>query len=578
MQGRRLLTGLATMAMGLGGLVIMAPPSLAGECSRQTGGDNDRVMWTGSKYTCAYTASNGDNKIGAFATEVWTSSTAPGYEKRFKCQRNSGGVSISSVYTNSAGTNIGSSITYTAFNTKDGSRHWTGAVLWNTPKGGEGAASQFRDNCDGYTVKSNLFRVPKVDLTGPTSVGAGAMGAYEITVSTPDGGGPVTGPVSLFHMASTSQTNPNPPARRCDGTAVASSDVLVGQAQLIDGKATISNAWYGPSQYKLYAVFGGQPLVSGGLPAYCATPPVDGLTAGISNTILLTSGNVTSATVATTGNASPVSGTATALPRLRTVNDRTVAPQVPEADCPVGWRPLQANVWSPTQVIADDDVVVTRRGSRVKDDAAPKGTVLRLQTVCRPAAAPVVSVGKAVLGSRFDDELASPRVGSVVFGGIGDDKLTITKAATVGLGGVGSDELIVRATGSAANGGPGSDLLKAKRKGAVLLVGGSGRDELIGAPGRTKMNAADGRPGDYVVCKGSRNKVVADYGDQLVGRCQVVDPGLGREVGLDPHSARVGGVWSSCARRIGSCPDASPQQISRRCGIGYALTRSCPSM
>jgi hypothetical protein len=38
------------------------------------------------KYTCAYTASNGD-KIGASATEVWISSTAPGYEKRFKCQR-----------------------------------------------------------------------------------------------------------------------------------------------------------------------------------------------------------------------------------------------------------------------------------------------------------------------------------------------------------------------------------------------------------------------------------------------------------------------------------------------------------
>jgi len=483
-------------------------------------------MWTGSSYTCAYTASNGDNKIGAFATEVWTSSTAPGYEKRFKCQRNSGGVSISSAYTNSGGTNIGSSITYTAFNTKDGSRHWTGAVLWNTPKGGEGAASQFRDNCDGYTVKSNLFYVPKVSMSGPTSIPSNTNGSYQITVSTPDGGGPATGSVSLFHQASTSQAKPNPPSRRCDGTGVATSDVLVGQAALVNGTATISNVWYGPSQYKLYAVYAGQPLGAGGVPAYCAAPPVEGLTAGISNSILLSSGmEVGGRSDAAVSAAKPRGDFKASLPRLRTVNSQATAPDMAKASCPTGWLPMQANAGSSTVVIPDSAVVPTKRGAYLRDNAVPAGTVLNLQVVCRPKGASVVKIKRSVFGSQYNDQLSSGRGDSVIFGGLGKDRIAVRNSGSVALGGGGADQIAVSAAGAAANGGSGRDVLVATNKGIVLLVGGSGRDRLVGAKGgRTKINAADGRPGDVVRCQGKSNQVIADPGDRLVGKCQVVTP------------------------------------------------------
>jgi hypothetical protein len=516
-----------SVALMSGTLVAIAPAAQAGECAKQTGGNNNRVMWTGSGYTCAYTADNGDNKIGAFATEVWTSSTAPGYEKRFKCQRNSGGVSISSVYTNSGGTSVGSSITFTAFNTKDGSRHWTGAVLWNTPKGGEGASSQFRDNCDGYTVKSNLFYVPKVSLTGPTYVDSGANGSYEVTVTTPDGGGPAAGAVTLFHQASVDQKSPNPPGRGCDGTSRPTSDVMVGQATLVDGKATISNHWYGPSQYKLYAVFGGQPLVSGGLPAYCAAPPVSGLTAGISNVVSLSSGirsaaasrDAAGADVQQRGDV--VSGKA----RIKVVNSSSLAPALPVANCPVKWAPMQANISSPTAVIAEGDVQWTPNGAGIRDGAIPVGTQINLQTVCRPSNAQPLTVAGNSYGSRWADDLTSQRQRSVMFGGMGDDQLMVMDSKTLALGGRGSDAITVAAKGSAANGGPGQDTVIARTRGLSLIVGGAGRDRLVGAAGAaTRINAADGLPGDRVVCRGSRNRVLADPGDRLIGSCVVVTP------------------------------------------------------
>lgn len=517
-RGAGVLVGVVALTGGV--LVGVAPSIQAGMCAKQTGGSNDRVMWTGSGYTCAYTADNGDNKIGAFATEVWTSSTAPGYEKRFKCQRNSGGVSISSVYTDSAGTGIGSSITFTAFNTKDGSRHWTGAVLWNTPQGGEGASSQFRGDCEGYTVKSNLFYVPTVKLSGPTSVDAGGLGSYEVAVTTPDGGGPATGAVSLFHQATVDQQDPNPPAKSCDGSTRATTDILVGQATLVDGKATISNWWYGPSQYRLYAVYGGMPLGSGGIPPYCAAPPVSGLTAGISNTLLLSAG-ISGAQA----ESAPITRRAdtdakASKQRIQVVDARAIAPALPLTRCRRAWAPMQSNVSSPTAVISQSDLKWTAGGAKLRSGSVPKGTQVDLQTVCRPRGAPAVTAGAKSYGSRWADEFTSRSPGSVILAGMGDDELTVRHRRTVAMGGVGADGIVVRAKRSAANGGPGPDELFAASDGPSLIVGGSGQDQLVGAKGvRTRINSADGDPGDRVVCHGQKNQVLADRGDLIIGNC-----------------------------------------------------------
>lgn len=84
----RLLAGAAAGLTALGVVsagVAVAPASWAGTCSSKTGGSTNTVMWTGTSYTCAYEADNGNNKIGSWNTESFTSSTAMGYEKRYSC-------------------------------------------------------------------------------------------------------------------------------------------------------------------------------------------------------------------------------------------------------------------------------------------------------------------------------------------------------------------------------------------------------------------------------------------------------------------------------------------------------------
>ena len=55
----------------------------------------------------------------------------------------------------------------------------------------------------------------------------------------------------------------------------------------------------------------------------------------------------------------------------------------------------------------------------------------------------------------------------------------------------------------------------------VVLVGGTGRDRLVGSHGRTLINARDGAGGDVVVCRSSANIVLADPGDTTTGPCTV---------------------------------------------------------
>jgi hypothetical protein len=75
-----------------------------------------------------------------------------GYVKKFNCQSQSGGVTVTYIYSDAGGTGLGSSITYTAFNSEDGKRHWTGAVLWNTSSAD---SNQYNHSCRGYQVYAN---------------------------------------------------------------------------------------------------------------------------------------------------------------------------------------------------------------------------------------------------------------------------------------------------------------------------------------------------------------------------------------------------------------------------------------
>jgi Ca2+-binding RTX toxin-like protein len=116
--------------------------------------------------------------------------------------------------------------------------------------------------------------------------------------------------------------------------------------------------------------------------------------------------------------------------------------------------------------------------------------------------------------------------------GPGADTLVLRAKRSTAFGSPGRDQITVRAARSAADGGMGKDSLLSlttkpgrdgRRSGGAMLIGGPGRDLLIGGRGPDRINAADGAPGDVVLCRGTRNRVLADPGDTVRGQCRWVD-------------------------------------------------------
>lgn len=533
------VAGMAVAALGSAAL-ISAPAVMASECSSRTGGSNDKVMYAGGgKYTCAYVADNGDNKIGAFATEFFTSSTAKGYEKRTHCSKQSGGVKITSVYTNSGGSQVGSSITFTAINKQDGSRHWTGGVLWNTPSAGQVNGSQFVNSCKGDTIQSNLFRVAKASITGPSVYTPGQQATFTVRVTAPDGGPAFAGGVALYRKGSTTQGAAAPPTTACDGTVADGKDTLLATAPVLsDGYAypTIKGGTLAVGDYQLYAAFSGTPTGSvkvGGTtvstPGYCLAPPQNLLTPALTNAFdlsIVPGSSATNTTARDSAVESPgaVSQASNGKGTLRVLDRTAVTPEVPSAKCPTDWASLQVGLGSPTQVVDDSDLTWTKQRAQVRADGLPEGTTLRMQLICRPRSAKAVTIDRSVYGSIRNDRLESTQGRSVVFGGWGRDSVLVAHHRTLAMGGAAGDQIVVAASKSAGNGGPGRDRLVATAGGSVLLVGGPGRDVLIGSNGKTRMNASDGQPGDRVVCQSSSNQVIADKGDRVVGPCRIITP------------------------------------------------------
>lgn len=287
----------AAVASALGVVIIafglaMAAPASAGVCSSKTGGSSDTLIWTGSTYTCAYIASNGNKSIKQLAAGSWTSSTAKGYTKRANTDKQSGGVTITYIYTNAANTGVGSSITYSAYNASSGSRHWTACVLWNA--GGSAAGNQYITSCnDNYNMPAILMYISKFTLVGPASVTAGQKATFTATVTAPDGGGPPAGTVVFYQSTSAGKS---PVKKDCSGVPASDSgtDVALGKATLSNGTATLTTgggtsatnpAWTAGTYY-IYAVYAGMPTTSEGYPSYCMTPPQRGLTPAIQDNTL----------------------------------------------------------------------------------------------------------------------------------------------------------------------------------------------------------------------------------------------------------------------------------------------------
>jgi len=487
-------------------------------------------MWTGKGYTCAYQAKSGKKKIGAFNTHTWMHNTAYGYTKRDHRWKQTGGVKVSYVYVDGGG-NTGSSITFTAFNGEDGSRHWGAAVMWNTQKAGKIDSSQYKG--DSYEYKTTRFYQSKISASGPTTANAGTPTAYSVKVTDPDGKSTPTGGVILVQQVGSKQ---DPPGKDCSGTPFG-SDKVVAKAALSNGAATLNLQGLPPDSYNLYAVYAGSQN-SEGFPLYCEKPTQNGLTAAASSTWTLTVGTPAARSAAAIARAeaqSVVPGEidpGTKAPGLANkakvkLVERTFttgagggAAALPMA-CGNGWYPLQINAASPTRVLPEK--LLTQSGGKVGivKGAAPKGTKIDVQIICREQGAPKRSVGKLVVGTAGSDVLRTAKAGSTVLAGPGHDVIRVTKRGSSAFGFVGRDRIVLTANRGSAHGGPGADYLEARTPGAVVLVGGLGRDTLVGAKGRTMINAKDGSGGDTIICRSSKNIVHADKGDKIQGPCHV---------------------------------------------------------
>jgi hypothetical protein len=189
--------------------------------------------------------------------------------------------------------------------------------------------------------------------------------------------------------------------------------------------------------------------------------------------------------------------------------------------CPTGHYPLNVSATSsgPAEGFR---IAYGDSGATVTSPPQNVGYRMNAQAICRVEKAAVSITGPMVLGTRVADVLVSRVANATAFGGSGNDRMALRGTRSVAWGGLGNDRIAVRGTDSVAVGGTGRDRLVALGSGRSLLIGGPGRDVMVGGSGATHINAMDGRPGDRVVCRSSKNRVMADAGDTIVGPCQMV--------------------------------------------------------
>lgn len=207
----------------------------------------------------------------------------------------------------------------------------------------------------------------------------------------------------------------------------------------------------------------------------------------------------------------------------------------PSLQCPQGSAPifveaalLAGNDTTLLDGIDDLEPVIGPGGASIAprpefDDPAFDSIRTGLQVTCRTLGLKMVTRGGMVLGTERADFITGRRASMTFFLGLGNDEVLVASSAAsaVVLAGPGADKVTAWGKSSVVRGGPGNDTLTAS--GAdILLIGGLGQDRLVGAKNAvTRINALDGQPGDVVVCNSSKNGVLADPGDTIIGPCTV---------------------------------------------------------
>jgi DNA-binding beta-propeller fold protein YncE len=218
---------------------------------------------------------------------------------------------------------------------------------------------------------------------------------------------------------------------------------------------------------------------------------------------------------------------------LATVNSRFVVPErntIPSSytkiACPKAYGLLNVEASSTGNGAPADGITIgssSNEGATLTFAESARGHNAMAQALCRRGTARRVLRSRGfAYGTIRDDRIRLIARERAVLGGLGSDHIVVSGAGSSAHGGLGDDRIVLRAGKTSANAGFGDDIVWSVARRRTLLVGGPGRDRLIGARGRTLINAIDGSGGDTVICHSSRNRVAADAGDRIVGPCQEV--------------------------------------------------------
>lgn len=165
-------------------------------------------------------------------------------------------------------------------------------------------------------------------------------------------------------------------------------------------------------------------------------------------------------------------------------------------------------------------ISMTKKGATFTAPKSDVGHRVKTQLLCRQKKADVRSTSGYALGTIRADRFRMTDAGATAFGGLGADRIVSVASRSVTIGGFAGDTIRVKGTDSVSDGGPGGDVIvAAKKRIRTLLVGGSGRDKLVGSRGRSVLDARDGSGVDRVICRSKKNRVLADAGDMIKGPC-----------------------------------------------------------
>jgi hypothetical protein len=504
------LVSVAGLGVGLG---IAAAPAAAAECP------SEQSVLPYSKndppFQCAQMHNSGKKELKPLQSKTWSKSIAYGYPVEARCRwKSNSAVTVTEAYLTSNYSATGTN--WDVFNT----RKFSAGVLFTTGSvdaGGYGGCSN-----QGEVENSIVRVVQSLTLSGvPSTAVVDEPVIITATVS------PSSAPGGLA-LQDADKPKDTPP---------------LAQALLSGGTATFRWVPSEAGTFRVKAGYGGDTSACPSYQSTCGFTPAESKRHTVTVTDPATASAATvraassrgpsripaRAAVARPAQADPPAFSVPVIPRPRGTDFRVLTrertrtmPARLELRCPRGRTLMHAETLSESG--GDVPVAMGRRTARVRPTAAGRGQRVTLQVTCRLDRAPRLVRNRLGFGTAQADRLATAGRRGTLMGGPGRDRLSVRHRDGVAIGGTGNDTVVVAGRDGVANGGPGDDRLTATARSRALLIGGPGRDTLVGSRGATHINALDGEA-DLIICRSARNRVIADRLDVVRAPCRPVRRG-----------------------------------------------------